>query len=286
MSKKQEDKYPTLKGLEDKGDLYAKNSRVAAKKNKKRRGGGFLFTIAGSLLLALLVGGGIAFLLDNQGNEANAPAQETAVDEERKQMTEEAEGNVGELEADAEEASAETTSTGAASASDMKEHTVATGDTLYDLSMQYYESPKYQDFLADYNNLDSPDDLELGMVLKVPYPPKEVARQTAAVKKTEAKQEEKPKQDSAAEQPAEATEDKKEEAPADSEEGKPQEAVPSSGDVQIHTVKSGDNLYRISLQYYDTPAYQKYLAEYNNLQEADSLDLGQKVKIPPRPAEE
>lgn len=53
----------------------------------------------------------------------------------------------------------------------------------------------------------------------------------------------------------------------------------STGEI-IHIVVAGDNLYRIGLQYGFT--YQE-LAIYNGLTNPDRLDIGQQIKIPPRP---
>lgn len=53
----------------------------------------------------------------------------------------------------------------------------------------------------------------------------------------------------------------------------------STGET-IHVVQAGDNLYRIGLKYGFT--YQE-LAAYNNLANPDRLDIGQQIRIPPRP---
>lgn len=49
---------------------------------------------------------------------------------------------------------------------------------------------------------------------------------------------------------------------------------------RIHVVRSGENLYRIGLQYGFT--WQE-LATYNNLANPNSLDVGQEIRIPPTP---
>lgn len=48
----------------------------------------------------------------------------------------------------------------------------------------------------------------------------------------------------------------------------------------IHVVESGENLYRISLKYYQSGKYAKALAEYNGLTDKDALYAGYKLKIP------
>lgn len=53
----------------------------------------------------------------------------------------------------------------------------------------------------------------------------------------------------------------------------------STGEI-IHIVQPGDNLYRIGLRYGFT--YQE-LANYNGITNPDRLEIGQQIKIPPKP---
>lgn len=53
----------------------------------------------------------------------------------------------------------------------------------------------------------------------------------------------------------------------------------SSGEI-IHTVQPGDNLYRIGLRYGFT--FQE-LAQYNGITNPDRLEVGQQIRIPPKP---
>ena len=55
-------------------------------------------------------------------------------------------------------------------------------------------------------------------------------------------------------------------------------ATDSTGAEQTYVVKAGDNLYRIGLQFGFTV---DELAEYNNLTNVNSLEVGQTIKIPP-----
>lgn len=48
----------------------------------------------------------------------------------------------------------------------------------------------------------------------------------------------------------------------------------------IHVVEPGENLYRISLKYYQSGKYAEALAEYNGLTDKDDLYAGYKLKIP------
>ncbi|OEH92440.1 LysM peptidoglycan-binding domain-containing protein [Bacillus solimangrovi] len=250
MSDKKDKGYTPFKGLEDETKIYEKRTRFQGKKRK--RGGGVFFTLIGSLTVAVVVGGGIGFLLDDNDEETSAPSkQEEKVDEERQKMAEEAEGNSESSSSEDQGAEGEQ---GEAPAQDdeTKVHTVVAGDTLYEISLEYYDSPQYQNYIAEVNNLASADDLQLGMTLKIPFPPKQVAN-------------------------------KPQESSSSAVEASTIEATENEQGEKIHVVVKGDNLYRLSLQYYDTPAYQDFIATYNNLQNADSLELGQQIKIPPRP---
>lgn len=48
----------------------------------------------------------------------------------------------------------------------------------------------------------------------------------------------------------------------------------------IHVVKSGENLFRISLEYYGSGEYVEALATYNGLENANEIFAGLKLKIP------
>ena len=51
-------------------------------------------------------------------------------------------------------------------------------------------------------------------------------------------------------------------------------------DDQLHIVKSGENLFRISMEYYNTGKYYEALAKYNGLQNSNDIYAGFKLKIP------
>jgi nucleoid-associated protein YgaU len=56
----------------------------------------------------------------------------------------------------------------------VERHTVATGETLYRISMNYYRSGRYTHFLADYNRLEDPASLTAGNTILIPFPPDRV----------------------------------------------------------------------------------------------------------------
>lgn len=51
-------------------------------------------------------------------------------------------------------------------------------------------------------------------------------------------------------------------------------------DERVHEVQSGENLFRISLQYYGTGEYAEALAKYNGLADSNDLYVGYKLIIP------
>lgn len=76
-----------------------------------------------------------------------------------------------------------------------------------------------------------------------------------------------------------------------SEEDTGEENLPTDNDSEQDTVQtdvnesyviqSGDNLYRISLKFYETGKYFEALALYNNLADVDDIYAGLKIEIPP-----
>lgn len=50
-------------------------------------------------------------------------------------------------------------------------HKVEAGETLYRISVKYYSSGRYANFLARHNNLNKPSDLISGTYIHVPFPP-------------------------------------------------------------------------------------------------------------------
>ncbi len=73
-------------------------------------------------------------------------------------------------------------------------------------------------------------------------------------------------------------------------ETKPKVASPSSEAVsvaekaKIHSVTSGDTLGSIAIQFYDSsnPKYIEKIRNANNLTDADTLSIGQRLVIPPK----
>lgn len=124
------------------------------------------------------------------------------------------------------------------------EHKVQSGDSLYKLSLKYYNSSKYQQFLAGFNKLNNSNDLQIGQSIKIPFPP--VSEWHG--------------------------EDDDYDISASTEE--------QTTDIPIHVVESGDSLYSISIKYYNTSKYQDLIVEHNRLDNPEALRVGQKLEIP------
>lgn len=50
-------------------------------------------------------------------------------------------------------------------------HKVEVGETLYRISLRYYSTGRYADFLGRHNKLKQPSDLVSGTTIEVPFPP-------------------------------------------------------------------------------------------------------------------
>lgn len=77
---------------------------------------------------------------------------------------------------------------------------------------------------------------------------------------------------------AEATMEATEEATSEPTEEATPEGDGESGEERVHVVQAGENLYRIGLQY---GVSWTVLAEYNNLANANDIEVGQQIRIPP-----
>lgn len=120
-------------------------------------------------------------------------------------------------------------------------HVIQAGDTLSQLAVIYNVSVTD---IVTANGLSSADDLEIGQVLTIPEPGTVVVSPTNVP-------------------PQEPT------------------AAPGGGDTAVertHIVQAGENLFRIGLQYGFTV---DELAQYNNLANPNSLEVGQVIRIPP-----
>lgn len=60
----------------------------------------------------------------------------------------------------------------------------------------------------------------------------------------------------------------------------PVENSQDSNEEIVHIVQSGENLFRISILYYNSGEYYEALAKYNGLNSAEDIYAGMKLKIP------
>lgn len=60
--------------------------------------------------------------------------------------------------------------------------------------------------------------------------------------------------------------------------------IENSGEYTIHVVKSGENLFRISILYYNSGEYYEQIAQYNGLSSASDIYVGMELKIPTKEA--
>jgi nucleoid-associated protein YgaU len=140
-------------------------------------------------------------------------------------------------------------------------HIVQLGDSLYKISLKYYDTPKYQNFLAQYNQIRDVSTIKIGDELIIPAEPREVTIATS-------------------------TTSKEEQNVVETSSNEQSDSDSSSETVQTHTIEKGDTLYKISLQYYESSEYQDYIAEVNGIRNPDDLKIGIEIKIPPKPRSE
>lgn len=154
---------------------------------------------------------------------------------------------VSPTEATGEDAEATT----APASSGPQTHEVVAGDTLSRIAVIYGVS--IEEIIAA-NDLANPDALELGQLLTIPEPG---AIDLTAVAETAVAPQ--PTTAAAATPEADAT------------------AEPVEEGEQIYIVQAGDTLFSIALAYGLTL---DELAEYNEIENVDELDIGQEIRIP------
>lgn len=55
----------------------------------------------------------------------------------------------------------------------------------------------------------------------------------------------------------------------------------TGGDDQPYTIKSGDNLSKVSQIFYGTPSKYQTIAQHNNISNPDHIQVGQTINVPP-----
>jgi nucleoid-associated protein YgaU len=128
------------------------------------------------------------------------------------------------------------------------EHIVQPGETYATISLKYFGTSAYSSSIARANPLMSPTSLKPGRAVRVPKDPKNIQGITVTAK----------------------------EAP------RPGESL-----FAEYIVESGDTLGRIAERVYGDSRLSKLIfdANRNTMQDEDSLKIGQKLVIPPKPVE-
>ncbi|MFO0833276.1 MAG: LysM peptidoglycan-binding domain-containing protein [Phycisphaerales bacterium] len=139
------------------------------------------------------------------------------------------------------------------------EHTIGVGETLESISRTYYGTPDHASAILAANPTKNPPDLRPGRVINIPRDPTNV--QGIPVK-------------GAPQTPAR-------EIPA------PQLPVTNAPPAGEYVVQQGDMLGRISSKVYGSSKYATFLFESNKdtLKSPNSLRVGQRLRIPPKPAD-
>ncbi len=227
----------------------------------------------GSVDLLQPDGDGEAELEDYPGVDAAASEGETTAGEAAENVTAESEATAGEAveseAAESEETQGESTAdetaggtpegeaTADAEGSEPIEsgrtHTVAAGQTLYSIGVQYGLSWVT---LAEANGITNPDSLYIGQVLTIPDVSAAESSETAAAEETAVAAEESDSAPDTTEPPAEAV---------------------------TYIVQSGDNLYQISLRF---GVSMMDIARANDLANFDQIYAGQELTIPAAEAAE
>lgn len=218
-------------------------SRYRLKKRSRRNKSMILLSLTG----CILGGASLTYSLFNENEQAAEKSISSNADQQIKNHSSENKNSEFSAENHHEDQAEATTDRDGDNQLQTKqkeqEHEIKGGDSLYKISIQYYHSSKYQQFLADYNHIQNSNNLTLGQTIKIPFPP-----------------------------PSEWQEKND-----DSEAVAVNHAVPK---VKWHEVEKGDTLYSISIMYYHSPNYQQLLAEYNGFKEPGALHIGDMIQIP------
>ncbi len=139
-------------------------------------------------------------------------------------------------------------------------YTVKNGDNLYRIAKKYGVTPEA---IVTANKKDN-QMVYVGEKLKIPGGKKEAKKEEPKAEKEEPKKTEKEK----SEKETKAEKPQKEDIPSTGE-------TDSGYEVGLHTVKKGENLYRISLKYNMT---MKAIKRLNKL-DGETVEVGQKLKV-------
>lgn len=139
-----------------------------------------------------------------------------------------------------------------------RRHTIASGDTLSDISMKYYDTSRKVDLILSANpDITGPRSLKIGRELVIPEPGAPVAPRSTSIVRTVSTR--------------------------DSDESIVRRASVTRRSARTYTVKKGDTFYSIARDLYGSPSKWKMLLERNKSlvkNKASNLRPGMVLKIP------
>jgi|GEM_PF-6562495 len=138
---------------------------------------------------------------------------------------------------------------------------VKNGDTLYSISLAFYNTGDYVQLLADTNHLQSSSMLKEGQQLEIPYLP------PADAKKAGSK--------------ANVAANGSNSSSLASSSDAAQRAISDNGKMINHVVKSGESLSSISQKYFGSPNFTEFIALLNNRSADAPLKVGETLVILP-----
>lgn len=164
-----------------------------------------------------------------------------------------------------------------------QDYTIQPGDTLPSISRRFYGTPNYASAIARANPFMNAAKLKPGREIKIPKDPGNIqGKPNPSYTKPEARGAETTK---AGPKPGRGGAAKSEGGDAAERPVVPGAAKPAAG--REYTVRSGDTLSKISKQMYGETRFAGLIFEANRdtLASPDSLKIGQKLKIPAKPAD-
>ncbi|MFH5182368.1 LysM peptidoglycan-binding domain-containing protein [Paenibacillus sp. TAB 01] len=133
---------------------------------------------------------------------------------------------------------------------------VKNGDTLYSISLAFYNTGDYVQLLADTNHLQSSGMLKEGQQLEIPYLPPADAKKAGSKANVAANG-------------------------STSSSDAAQRAISDNGKMINHVVKSGESLSSISQKYFGSPNFTEFIALLNNRSADAPLKVGETLVILP-----
>lgn len=150
-------------------------------------------------------------------------------------------------------------------------HVVKEGEDLWQISENYYGTGYNWTDIAQANNISDPNQIEVGQKLTIPnVSPKLSLREVTATETSkEAVEEEKP-----------ITDSREAKATIEPEVTPEKEEVSDTSKQVVHTVESGESLWKIAQKYYQDGFKWVEISKENGLENPDLIEIGQNLIIP------